>query len=210
MPKLHELQERRATIVAEMRAIKRKRKPRSATIPSAEDQRHKELKTELAGLDRKIERARDLQEAERAAPAILHTGEATALSRNVPAILSWSRRSTPGSARMSTPGSSAKSAQEVVRRSGRKFAGIAVPDQYFQIERRTLLVGSSASELYPEQHRGDLFIDRAARAAHRRPARRDCARRPGRRPGYPAADCISDRAMGCGGWRTDRNRRGFR
>ena len=49
---------------------------------------------------------------------------------------------------------------EVRSRSGRKFQGIAVPDQYFTVEQRTLLVGSSAAQLYPETHRGDLFIDR--------------------------------------------------
>jgi Phage capsid family len=41
---------------------------------SDEDKKHKGLKTELVGLDRQIERARDLQEAERSAPAILHHG----------------------------------------------------------------------------------------------------------------------------------------
>jgi HK97 family phage major capsid protein len=37
--------------------------------------------------------------------------------------------------------------------------GIMVPDQVFHVERRTLLVGSSAADLMPAGHRADLFID---------------------------------------------------
>ncbi len=49
---------------------------------------------------------------------------------------------------------------EVVRRSGRKFQGIACPDEVFLAEKRTLLAGSSASDFIPNVHRPDLFIDR--------------------------------------------------
>jgi HK97 family phage major capsid protein len=49
---------------------------------------------------------------------------------------------------------------EVARRSGRKFEGLAVPDQVFLQEKRTLLVGSSSADLVPNPHRADLFIDR--------------------------------------------------
>jgi HK97 family phage major capsid protein len=72
--KLHEMQERRTAVVAEMRTINDKAEAESRDYSEAEDKRHKELKAELAGLDRKIEKARDLADAERAAPAVIHSG----------------------------------------------------------------------------------------------------------------------------------------
>jgi hypothetical protein len=75
MPKLHELQERRTAIVGEMRSIKDKAETEKRDYSDAEDKRHKDLKGELVALDRQIERARDVAEAERAAPAILHSGK---------------------------------------------------------------------------------------------------------------------------------------
>src|SRR5262245_39446194 len=74
MPKLHELQERRAHVVSEMRSINDKAEAESRDYSDAEQTQHKTLKAELAGLDRKIEVARDLADAERAAPAIIHSG----------------------------------------------------------------------------------------------------------------------------------------
>src|SRR4051812_12578985 len=74
MAKLHELQERRALAVSEMRSINDKAESEKRDYSDGENDKHKKLKTELAGLDRQLERARDLQEAERAAPAILHHG----------------------------------------------------------------------------------------------------------------------------------------
>ena len=79
--------------------------------------------------------------------------------------------------------------QEVVRRSGRPFQGIAVPDEVFRTERRTLLVGSTAADLVPNPHRADLFIDRLRDALVVRPARRDLSRQPrGQSDRHPAAD----------------------
>src|SRR5262249_8674456 len=122
---------------------------------------HKSLKAEVADLDRKIERARDLQEAERAAPAILYSGrlgdgQYEQRARQFSLLKMINARC--GDVDIDV-GFEREISAEVKRRSGRKFQGIAVPDEYFQIEKRTLLVGSSAASLYPEQHRDDLFID---------------------------------------------------
>jgi hypothetical protein len=51
------------------------------------------------------------------------------------------------------------------RNPGRKWAGIPVPDEVFRVERRALgdnvmLTSGVAADLYPTQHRPDLFIDR--------------------------------------------------
>src|SRR5262245_26351322 len=65
MAKLHELLERRAHVVSEMREINTKAEAEKREYIEAEDTKHKSLKAELADLDKKIERARDLAEAER-------------------------------------------------------------------------------------------------------------------------------------------------
>jgi HK97 family phage major capsid protein len=160
MPKLHELQERRATCVAEMRSINDKAENEKRDYSADEDKRHKSLKAELSGLDRQIDRARDLQEAERSAPAIVHhgnlgDGQYETRARKFSLLKAINARLGEDV----DVGFEREISQEVQRRAGRKFSGIAVPDEYFQVEKRTLLVGSSAASLYPEQHRDDLFID---------------------------------------------------
>src|SRR5262245_8326581 len=124
--RLHELQERRATLVTEMRAINDKAESEQRDYAEAEDKRHKDLKTELAGIDRKIERARDLQDAERAAPAIVHAGrlgdgryEDRAREFSIcKAILSTLPRDLGGGVDI---GFEREISAEVVRRSGRRF-----------------------------------------------------------------------------------------
>jgi HK97 family phage major capsid protein len=160
MAKLHELQERRSTAVSEMRAINDKAESEKRDYSDAENDKHKKLKTELADLDRKIERSRDLQEAERAAPAILHHGRGDGQYEKRAREFSLVKAINARLGEDVDDGFEREISAEVRNRSGRKFQGIAVPDEYFHSEKRTLLVGSSASQLYPETHRGDLFIDK--------------------------------------------------
>ncbi len=72
--KLHELQEQRASAVASMRALTDKADGETRDLSDAEHTTFTDLKKKVAGLDRNIEVARDLAEAERSAPAILHHG----------------------------------------------------------------------------------------------------------------------------------------
>ncbi len=163
--KLHELQERRASLVVEMRTLNETAEKESRDYNDTEDKRHKELKTEVAALDKKIERAKDVQEAERAAPAILHSGRGDGRFEERAgefSVVKAIRASLPrdlGGGDVDA-GFEREISQEVVRRSGRKFEGIAVPDEIFLTEKRTLLAGSSAADLIPNVHRPDLFIDR--------------------------------------------------
>jgi HK97 family phage major capsid protein len=159
MPKLHELQERRATCVSEMRSINDSAEREKRDYTSDEDKKHKELKGELVTLDRQIDRARDLQDAERHAPAILHHGVGDGQYETRARKFSLLKAINARLGEDIDVGFEREISQEVVRRSGKKFAGIAVPDEYFQVEKRTLLVGSSAASLYPEQHRDELFVD---------------------------------------------------
>ena len=169
MAKLHELQERRAHAVSEMRAINDKAEAEKRDYSDAENDKHKKLKTELAGLDRQIERARDLQEAERAAPAILHHGRGDGHYEKRAREFSLVKAINAQLGEDVDDGFEREISSEVKRRSGRKFQGIAVPDEYFHSEKRTLLVGSSAREL-------------VSRDASRRPVHRCAAREPDRRP----------------------------
>lgn len=160
MPKLFELQERRSTVVSEMRAINDLAEKEKRDYDAGEDQTHRTLKAELVALDKQIERARDLVDAERSAPAILHSGRLgdgryEERARSFSLLKAINHRLGEDV----DIGFEREISAEVQRRSGRKFSGIAVPDQFFEVEKRTLLVGSTAATLYPLTHRDDLFID---------------------------------------------------
>lgn len=158
--KLHELQERRSAAATEMRTIADKVETESRDYSAAEDTRHKALKAEVVELDRKIERARDLADAERSAPAIIHGDGKDGQFEERARGFSITKAIAASIGEGVDASFEREISQEVARRSGRKFQGIAVPDEVFYSERRTLLAGSSAADLIPNVHRGDLFIDR--------------------------------------------------
>lgn len=160
MLKLSDLHESRAKLVADMRAIADGAEAETRDLNEQEDSRFKTLKSELATLDKRIERATDLAEAERRAPAILHSGnrgdgtyEQRAREFSLVRAIN---------ARLGEPvdaGFEKEISQEVRSRSKRAFTGIAVPDEYFTVEKRVQTVAGSAEPLYPTMHRGDLFVD---------------------------------------------------
>ena len=143
MLKLHELQETRAAAVADMRALNDKAETETRDLTADEDKKFGELKTQLADLDKKIGRATTLADAERSAPAIVHgrlgDGAFEERARDF-SITKAIRASLPrdvGGGNVDA-GFEREISQEVTRRSGRVFQGIAVPDQVFLQERRTL------------------------------------------------------------------------
>jgi len=163
--KLHELQEARATAVVAMRALADLAETEKRDLTADEDKKFGDLKKELADLDKRIGRAQTLAEAERSAPAVVHgklgDGAFEERARDF-SVVKAIRAALP----RDVGGGDVDAAfereisQEVARRSGRTFQGIAVPDQIFLQEQRTLLAGSSAADLIPNTHRADLFIDR--------------------------------------------------
>jgi len=112
------------------------------------------LKTEIADVDRRIGRAEALAAAERAAPAIIDRHGDGAFEERArefslrKAIIATLPADLGGGI---DAGFEREISQEVVRRSGRPFQGLAVPDEVF-MERRTLLAGSTAIELIPPVH----------------------------------------------------------
>ena len=162
--KLHELQEARAAAVVNMRTLADLAETEKRDLTADEATKFAGFKTEIAGFDARIGHAQTLAEAERSAPAIVHgrlgDGAYEERARDF-SITKAMRGMLPrdlGGGDVDV-GFEKEISSEVARRSGRKFEGLAVPDQVFQVERRTWLIGSTAAPLVQETHRPDLWID---------------------------------------------------
>lgn len=156
--KLHELREARAAAVTAMRALADLAESENRDLSADEDKRFGELKAEIAGHDKKIDRAETLAAAERAAPAILVNGRGDGNFETRARDFSITKALRAAIGDKVDAGFEHEMSAEVARRSGKEFQGIAVPEQVFA-EQRTLTVGGDAAALYPETHRPDLFID---------------------------------------------------
>lgn len=152
--KLHELRESRAQTVAKMRALTDKAEAEKRDLTEDESTKFDEHKAAVRALDGKIERAQFLADAERSAPAIIHhngDGKFEDRARDFSLV-----RAINGKLDGADDGFEREISSEVARRSGRKFQGIAVPDEYFT---RTLTVAGDAASLYPTTLHGSRFID---------------------------------------------------
>lgn len=159
MLKLHEIQEARARVVAEMRSLTDTADTERRDLTEKEDGRFKELKTDLEKLDRQIERARTLQDAERSAPAV-HAGHGDGRFEDRARQFSLTRAIQDHmGVRGIDAGFEREISAEVQRRTGRTFEGIAVPDQAFEV-RAPITAATEAAGLVPNVHRGDLYIDK--------------------------------------------------
>ena len=155
--RIHELQEQRSQAVAEMRRLADAVETRGDDYSQDEEKRHSELKAQITGLDTKIQRAKDIAELERSAPAITSgRGDGNYEDRAREFSLTTAIRAAMGE--RVDDGRERELSAELQRRSGRSFTGIAVPDEVF-LEKRTLLTSGAAADLVPNVHRGDLFID---------------------------------------------------
>lgn len=154
--KIHELREKRAQAISKMRGLADKAEAETRDLSETEDTEFRTLKDEVAELDRKIERAQFLAEAERSAPAI-STQHGDGRYEDRARDFSLVRAINAQLGEDVDAGFEREISSEVKRRSGRKFQGIAVPDEFFH--KRTLTTGGAAASLYPERHRADLFID---------------------------------------------------
>lgn len=150
---LTELRETRATKVSEMRTL-----ADASDMTAEQETRFDTLKGEVASLDTKIERAQHMAELERSAPATVNAGnlgDGAYEDRAREFSITTAIRAAMGE-RVDN-GRERELSAELAHRTGRSFQGIAVPDEVF--EKRTLTTGDAAGSLYPQQHRGDLFID---------------------------------------------------
>ena len=163
--KLSDLLEQRAQAVQSLRTLSDSAEQAGRDLNEAEQRSFKETRDQITELDARIERQKQLDAMERAAPAIVSAGnlgddfEARAhrdfsIRR---AIVGALPRDLGGG--NEDAGLERELGQELQRRSGRQFQGIPIPDEALRpIEQRTLLAGSTAASLIPEVHRDDLFI----------------------------------------------------
>lgn len=164
---LSSIRETRATKVADMRAMLAKADADKRGLDAAEQTRFDALKAEITGLEEQESRAVFLADAERrmqGQPA--GTGdknfdaECRAFSL-VKAIAAQLPNATVDAGR------EREVSQELARRSGRAFEGIAVPMQVFE-ERAPIATTAPAagpgSNIIATDYRGDLFIDRLRNA----------------------------------------------
>lgn len=164
MPRLHELQEKRAKAVTAMRAISDEADKGDRDLTEEEGKKFADLRLEITAVDAKIKRIEEVEQAERSAPAVItRKGDGSFEKRAsefqvTKAIRAHLPRDIGGGD--VDAGFEREMSAEVQRRSGRTFQGIAVPDQVLRLEQRTLLAGSSAADLVPTVHADDRFIER--------------------------------------------------
>ena len=166
MPKLSDLQEQRAHAVAEMRSLSDKADTEGRDLSDSEHNGFKTLKDRVANLDKSIEIARDLAEAERAAPAILHHGRGDGAFETRARDFSVTKAIASCMGEQIDVGFEREISAETSRRAGRACRGqFMVPDQVFLTEKRAfgdqvMLTSGVAADLVPNVHRPDLFIDK--------------------------------------------------
>jgi HK97 family phage major capsid protein len=163
---LNSIREKRATIVAEMRNLLSAAESGKRSLTADEQSKFDTLKTAVTDLEGQETRAQFLADAERrmqGQPA--GTGDrnfdlecrAFSLTR---AIASQLPNSTVDAGR------EREVSQELSRRSGRAFEGLAVPMQVFEerVVTTALPAGGPGSNIISTDLRGDLYIDRLKNA----------------------------------------------
>ncbi|MDP5306388.1 phage major capsid protein [Paracoccus spongiarum] len=151
------MQEQRSQAVAEMRRLADAVETRGDDYTAEEEKRHADLKKDITNLDAKIQRAKDIADIERSAPAVVSgRGDGAYEDRARDFSVTTAIRAAMGE--RVDDGRERELSTELKRRSARAFTGIAVPDEVF-MEKRTLMTSGAAADLVPNVHRGDLFID---------------------------------------------------
>jgi HK97 family phage major capsid protein len=154
------IRERRNNVVSEMRNLTEAAANDDRDLNDAEAKRFDELRGNLSSLDRQLERAEVIAEAERSMPVTpLRPGQDGSFEdqcRNFSITRAIAAQLEPRSV---DAGREFEISQEIARRSGRNPAGFFVPHEVFQ-EQRAATTTTQGGELVPTQHRADLMIDR--------------------------------------------------
>jgi hypothetical protein len=167
MPSMRDLLESRGRTVAAMRELTESPEGDGGDLSDAQVKDFDRHKRELEATEAQISRQQLVDDAERrmAAPAIIHGNGRDGAYEQRARQFSLVKAINARLGEDVDAGFERELSAEVRRRSGRTFQGIAVPDQYFEVERRVvdIMPGASpdavAGPLYPTVHRGDLFID---------------------------------------------------
>lgn len=164
---LRDLNERRALLVTEMRALTEKPAGTGGDLSTEQSAKFDSLKTELEGIEKRVARQALLDEAERrmAGQQIAGSGD----NRLDEELRNFSLRRAICSqihdmAQSMDCGRERELSAEIAKRAGRPFKGIAIPMSVFQLERRNLVSSGGSPDsggwnLVGTDLRPDLYID---------------------------------------------------
>lgn len=155
------IRERRARVISDMRGLAETASREERDLNDAETTRFDELKGSLGTLDKDLERAEFLAEAERSmatdprSPRRGNDGSFEATCRRFSLARALAHMIAPSEA---DAGLELEVSREIAQRSGRKPEGLWVPHAIF--EERAVTSGGSGGNLVANPLRDDLFIDR--------------------------------------------------
>lgn len=151
---IHQVKEKRAVAVAEMRGIVEKAQTEKRNFSADEAARFEGLKTQITELEGQEARASFLVEAERSMKGTPVSGDKafSELENNV-SLLNVIRAGMEG---RSLSGAEQEYSKEIERRTGRKASGIFVP--LATLEKRVNTT-SSAGQIKPTDYRPDQFVE---------------------------------------------------
>ncbi|MCB0060451.1 MAG: phage major capsid protein, partial [Caldilineaceae bacterium] len=155
------IRERRAAAVAEMRNLTESAATEDRDLSDSEQAKFDELRGRLSGLDKQLERAELIAEAERSMPGAktLRPGQDGSFEdacRNFSVTRAIAAQLEPRSVDAARE---FEISAEIAHRSGRQPSGFFVPHEVFQ-EKRAATTTTQGAELVPTAHRADLMIDR--------------------------------------------------
>ncbi|MCP5415139.1 MAG: phage major capsid protein [Chromatiaceae bacterium] len=157
---LQTIRERRGNVVAEMRNLTEAAATEDRDLNDKETAKFDELRGRLTNLDKQLERAEVIAEAERSMQGTPlrpgQDGNFEDACRNFSVTRAIAAQLEPRSV---DAGREFEISQEIARRSGRNPSGFFVPHEVFT-ERRTATTTTQGGELVPTQHRADLMVDR--------------------------------------------------
>ncbi|MFA7281790.1 MAG: phage major capsid protein [Sterolibacterium sp.] len=161
---LRDITERRALIVAEMRAITTQPAGTAGDLSAEQATRFDTLKADLEGVEKSLGRQKVLDDAERrmqgtqlAGSGDDHLDEAMRGFSLRKAICSM----IPDIAPQVDSGRERELSQELARRAGRPFQGIAIPMSIFhkRLEQRVVTGAGEGANIIATDMRGDQYID---------------------------------------------------
>jgi HK97 family phage major capsid protein len=158
---LRELQEQRTAIVGQMRAMTEKPEGQTGDLSDPQEKRFGELKSELAGVERQIERQTFLDEADRRAAGQSIAGTGDSRFDDEIRHFSLSKAIAAAAGMRVDNGRELEISAELERRSGRKPQGFFVPYNVF--ERRTVTtttpVAGPGSNVIGMDYKGEMYVD---------------------------------------------------
>lgn len=160
---LQAIREKRSQVVDQMRSITEAAANEERDLTEKEDRTFNELKGDLAKLDKQLERAQVITDAERSMATVEPVtrgfdGSFENQCRGFQITKAIAHQLDPTQV---DAGREIEISQELARRNGKSPSGIYCPHEVF-LEKRDILTSNTGAELIPEVHRSDLYIDRLA------------------------------------------------